>query len=217
MRVLVLEDDEILSEIICEYLKGKGYEVHEHFDGLEAYTCIQKNRYDFMLFDVNVPSLDGFELLKTIRQDKNETPVILVTSLNSTKDLKYGFDIGANDYLKKPFDFMELEARINYLISSNNLNDDKIKLNDEFTLDTNAHELQSKTQKYKLSKKEFEIISFFIKHKNQLITHETLISNIWLDNIPTNATIRTYIKHLRDIIGKDTILSIKGIGYKLNT
>ena len=116
MNILLLEDDTILSEIITEHLSEEGYIVVSVYDGEEAYDKIVSARYDLLLFDVNVPSINGFELLKLLKEQQINIPTIFITSLNSGNDLKKGFEIGCDDYLKKPFELVELDVRINHLL-----------------------------------------------------------------------------------------------------
>ena len=116
MKILLLEDDVILQEIIEEFLVEKGYQVESFFDGEKALDAIGIGHYDMLLLDVNVPSIDGFEILAYLREIGNTTPAIYITSLAGIADLKKGFDLGADDYLTKPFQMEELVARLKALI-----------------------------------------------------------------------------------------------------
>jgi DNA-binding response OmpR family regulator len=215
MNILLLEDDVILSEIIVEHLQDKGFSVKSCYDGMSAYDLIEKNSYDIMILDVNVPHLNGFELLKLIKEQNIKTPSIFITSLNSSQDVKHGFDIGADDYLKKPFDLVELEVRIEHLIRVYNLQTDEIGIDDDLRLNTTNQTLTNKNKTITLAKKEFEILRYLLQNKNKTISKDELISNIWIvDTIPTDATIRTYIKNLRNMLPKEYIVSKKGVGYR---
>lgn len=217
MKILLLEDDVILSEILTEHLSEKGYEVSSVYDGEDAYEKIMKNGYDLMLFDVNVPLLNGFELLKLLKEQHIHVPTIFITSLDSTDDLKKGFDLGCDDYLKKPFDLVELDARINYLIKVNNLGNTQILIDDKTYLDKLTYELVKEGKRTKLSKKDFQIIKYFLSQKDKIISHDELVANIWMDSeIPTDATLRTHIKNIRIHLGKDFIITLKGVGYRVN-
>jgi DNA-binding response OmpR family regulator len=217
MKILLLEDDVILSEILTEHLSEKGYEVSSVYDGEDAYEKIMKNGYDLMLFDVNVPLLNGFELLKLLKEQHIHVPTIFITSLDSADDLKKGFDLGCDDYLKKPFDLVELDARINYLIKVNNLGNTQISIDDKTYLDKLTYELVKEGKRTKLSKKDFQIIKYFLSQKDKIISHDELVANIWMDSeIPTDATLRTHIKNIRIHLGKDFIITLKGVGYRVN-
>jgi len=121
MKILLLEDDIILQEIIEEFLVERGYDVESFFDGEKALDAIGAGSYDMLLLDVNVPNIDGFEILSYLREIGNTTPAIYITSLASIADLKKGFDLGADDYLKKPFELEELKALIKKALDSQTL------------------------------------------------------------------------------------------------
>ena len=114
MKILLLEDDVILQEIIEEFLIENSYDVESYFDGEKALDVIISGSYDMLILDVNVPNIDGFEILSYLREIGNTTPVIYITSLSSIESLKKGFNLGADDYLKKTFELEELKARIEY-------------------------------------------------------------------------------------------------------
>ncbi|MDD2448979.1 MAG: response regulator transcription factor [Sulfurimonas sp.] len=215
MKILLLEDDIILSEILHEHLSEQGFLVDLSYDGEDAYDKIQSNSYDLFLFDVNVPSLDGFELLKLLKEQNITTPTIFITSLESAKDLKRGFDLGCDDYLKKPFELLELDSRINYLLKS--LQNTKIIIDDRRYLDRLNFELVDCDKRVKISNKEFQIVEYLLNHKDRVVSHHELIANIWLESqVPSEATIRTYIKNIRVALGKEFITTIKGVGYRVN-
>ncbi len=146
MKILLLEDDIFLGDLVQEHLQERGYRVVLSSDGEDAYERIRQEHFDILLLDINVPGIKGSELLRLLREQKINTPTIFITSLNTAKDVKEGFAIGADDYIKKPFEF------------------------------------------------------------------EELIANLWED-IPTDATIRTYIKMLREHFG-ESIRTVRGIGYE---
>ena len=124
MKILLLEDDVILQEIIEEFLVEKGYKVDSFFDGEKALDAVGESSYDLLLLDVNVPNIDGFEILAYLRDIGNTTPTIYITSLAGIEDLKKGFALGADDYLKKPFDLEELDARISHIMKLYRLQDE---------------------------------------------------------------------------------------------
>ena len=215
VKILLLEDDLILQEIIEEYLVENSFEVKSFTDGQEALESIDTNSYDMLLLDVNVPTIDGFELLEYLREIKNSTPVIFITSLSGIKNLQKGFELGANDYLKKPFDLEELKIRIKHHM--------QVTKGDEF-VELKGLQLYPKNQyilkdakKIELKRKEVEILLYFVNNKNSIVSVDELIENIWSsEKIPTYATIRTYIKNLRRALGDGAIENIKGVGYRLS-
>ncbi len=218
MKILLLEDDEILSEIIESFLLKKGYQVSCAFDGGEAEDLLCQEVFDLLLFDVNVPLINGFELLKSIRKNSINTPAIFITSLNNTEDLKLGFSSGCDDYIKKPFEFEELELRIDNIKRLYKINIAKKDiLSKGVVYDYDKLKIIKEDQEYTLSKKESQILEYFLKNRQRVISLEELGLNVWAyEETPTDSTIRTYIKNFRKIINKEAIDTIKGVGYRFN-
>ncbi|WP_200762118.1 response regulator transcription factor [Nitrosophilus alvini] len=213
MKVLIAEDDVILADILEEHLKKRGFFVKVCYDGDTAVDAASKEAFDLFLLDVNMPGCSGFEFLKTFRQIKNRTPAIFITSLQSSKELKYAFEIGANDYIKKPFELEELDARISYHLGTNQKNEE-IKIGEETYFYPETNSIIKKKSSYHLSPKEAQILSYFAKNRGKTISYEELAYNIWgYDEAPSEATIRVYIKNLRKILGPERIKTIKKAGY----
>jgi DNA-binding response OmpR family regulator len=219
MKILLLEDDVILNEIIHEYLLELNYEVISEFDGNDAIDTIYENHFDLLVLDVGVPGINGFELLKTLRNAKMNIPAIFITSLNDSTSLEEGFEAGCNDYIKKPFELKELEVRINNIKRINKIDSrDIMIINDAFKYDFFNRCLVKEDQKITLAKKETLILEFFLKNQHRTISVDELIVNIWeYEASPTNATIRTYIKNLRKCLGDNRIITEKGIGYRFES
>lgn len=214
-RILLLEDDLILQEIIEEYLLEQGYVVESYLDGSSALDAVMSGQYDMLLLDVNVPEVDGFELLAYLREIKNSTPVIFITSLSGISSLQKGFALGANDYLKKPFELAELHIRIEHQLQA--LKHEKVQKVGTFDFYPQNHTLIKGEEKIVLKQKEVQILLYFLRKKGMIISLDELIENVWLsEKTPTYATIRTYIKNLRKALGADAIENIKGSGYRLN-
>lgn len=218
MNILLLEDDVILNELMQEFLHELSYNVDVCFDGYEAEDLVYSNKYDLLILDVNVPNINGFDFLSNLRKNKNNTPAIFVTSMHTSKDMQKGFSSGADDYIKKPFELEELDIRINnikrlYKIDNQSI----IKISNNITFDTQSNDLSVNNTLHHISKKESMILAYFLKNINIVISIDELCANIWeYDNAPTNATIRTYIKNIRNKIGEEYITNIKGLGYKFN-
>ncbi len=218
MKILLLEDDEILNEIIESFLKEKGYDVYTAFDGNEAENLLYNEKFDLLLFDVNVPSINGFELLSNLRKNFIFTPAIFITSLNDTQDLKDGFSSGCDDYIKKPFEFDELELRIDNIKRLYKIEQSKIEqIADGIYYDFDKSQITKNSKLQTLTKKESKVLEYFLKNRGKIISLEELGSNIWTyEETPTDSTIRTYIKNLRKIVGEEYITTIKGVGYRFN-
>ncbi len=218
MKILLMEDDIILSEIILEHLESLNYEVSPAYNGVEAEDLAYAKKFDLLLLDVNVPHVDGFIFLKNLRKTGNKTPAIFITSLDSTEDLKLGFDSGCDDYIKKPFDLSELETRINNIKRLYKIErKDKLKISESLYFDKQNLTLIKDDTKIAISKKEAEILEFFILNKDETISINALANTLWsYEDSPSDATIRTYIKNLRKLIGSEYISNIRGVGYRFN-
>ena len=212
MKILLMEDDLVLHEILLEHLIESGHEVLGCEDGEEAERLIFQEQFDLLLLDVNVPHIDGFSLVESIRDNGIKTPAVFVTSLNTTKDLKRGYAVGGDEYIKKPFDMDELDVRLMQIQKVFNLGDDLIALPDGNTFDPVSHQVKG----VKLRKKESDILHYLLRNINRAVSAQELMDNLWAyDEVPSNATLRTYIKNLRQIIGKDMIKTVHGEGFKI--
>lgn len=219
-HLLLLEDDTNLSETICEFLESKAYKVTPAYDGEEAEVAMFEHRFDLFLLDVNVPSLNGFELLKKVRQEGNTTPAIFLTSLNAIEDLEKGYTSGCDDYLRKPFALKELLFRIETLLKREFFHSPKSRLviADGIEFDTAGNVLVVNNEPFQLQNKETALLKLFLQKQNEVIPHETLMSHLWeYDEEGSDDALRTYIKNLRKIIGKDRIVSLKKLGYKFTS
>jgi len=213
MKVLLLEDDTMLGELIADHLGGLGHEVEHYVDGEEAEEAILQGRYDLLLLDVNVPGIDGFELLASMRERKDMTPAVMITSRNTSGDLKEGFDLGCDDYIKKPFEFTELDARIEHIARIYNIRkNDTIVLGSDTFFEPYAHRLVVAGETVTLTPKASEILHHLYKNAGRIVSREELIGSLWTyDEAPTDATLRSYIKTLRKYV--PNIVTERGVGY----
>ena len=216
MKILLLEDDPILSEIIEEFLCEHGYHVTLFYDGQEALDALFVDKFDILVLDINVPSLSGFELLKALKEAGIITPTIFITSLSRINDVKKGFALGAEDYLKKPFELEELLVRIERTKKLHNIEQNEtIKLSDTMTYEPFNNTLFSASENFQLRKKEAQLLDYFLSQQNRLLSFEEIIEEVWrFDEVPTHATVRTYIKNLRSYGLEGNIENIKGVGYR---
>lgn len=218
MKILLLEDDLILNEIIEEHLNSQEYEVISVFTGLEAQDLLYSQKFDLLLLDVNVPILSGFELLKELRQKEIYTPAIFLTSLNQVDDIEKGFKSGCDDYIKKPFELKELDIRINnikrlFLINPNNL----IEISKDIFLDKKNLMIKKEQNHIHITKKECEVLEYLINNNTKIVSINELSLNVWAyEETPISSTIRTYIKNLRKILGDEYIINLRGVGYRFN-
>jgi DNA-binding response OmpR family regulator len=218
MKILLLEDDLILSEVIVEHLEYYTYNVTPVYNGVDAETLLFEEKFDLLLLDVNVPLLNGFELLKSLRESGNHTPTIFITSMNSSNDVLEGFELGANDYLKKPFEIIELKARIDNLKRQFKIDDERtLMVTDIISYDFDRQILLIEGKEIQLSKKEGEFLAYFLHNRGKVLSADELMVNVWsYDTAPSSATLRTYIKNIRRVLGEEVITTIRGVGYLFN-
>jgi len=216
MKILLLEDDVMLQEIIAEHLLERGFDVESFYDGNDALNAVKNAKFDLLLLDVNVNGLDGFSLLKRVREISIQIPAIFITSLQSATDLKHAFKMGADDYIKKPFDIEELDARVDNLRRRYLLDISKeIEIETDLFFIPDENLIKKSGSPFQLSTKQGEILHYLIKQSPHTVTIEELSYNLWeYENIPDNSTIRTYIKELRKIVGKEHIVTIRSQGYR---
>lgn len=218
MKILLLEDDVILNEIIEEFLLSLNYDVITAFDGNIAEELIYEESFDLLLFDVNIPNITGFELLKNIRQNNINIPIIFITSRHTADDVKIGFNSGCDDYIKKPFELSELQLRIENIKRLRQIdNHGQIKIDNDTFYNYEKKVIIRNNEEFNLSKIESKILEYFLKNKNKAISIDEISVNNWVyDEMPESTTIRTYIKNLRKKLNDETITTLKGIGYRFN-
>jgi len=209
-----MEDDPVLSDILLDFLQ-ESWSVDYAYDSTEVYNHLDSTKYDLFIFDINVMGKSGLELLKELREYKDTTPTIIITAYKDTKHLKEAFDIGAHDYIKKPFELDELYARIiNTQRLFNIENDKKIEVSKDILFSQKEKKLIKNGVSISLSSKDSAILNYFLTKRGQLISSDELTQNIWdFDTIPSDATLRSHIRTLRELIGKDRIKTIRGEGY----
>ena len=220
MRILVVEDEVNLNDIIVKKLKLEHYGVDSCFDGKEALDYIFSAEYDVILLDIMLPKLDGFEVLKKIRNKNIKTPVLLLTARDGIEDRVQGLDFGADDYLVKPFAFDELLARIRVLLRRNTDNASNIFTLSNLTVNCNSHEVFRNNTSIKLSTREFTLLEYMIRNKEKVLSREKIEQHIWDYNYEGGTNVvDVYIRYLRkkidDNFSPKLIHTIRGIGYIL--
>ena len=209
-----MEDDAVLSDILLDFL-SESYKIDYAYDSNEVYTRLESNKYDLFIFDINVAGKNGLELLSELRQYNNTTPAIIITAYTDTKHLEKAFEVGAHDYIKKPFELAELKIRIQNTQKLFNIETkQEIEISkDIFFLPQEKQLLKDKIL-ISLGNKDSEILLYFVNNKARVISNDELTQNIWdYENIPSDATVRSHIRTIRELIGKDKIATIRGEGY----
>lgn len=220
MRVLVVEDEKDLNRIIYKKLKVEGYSVDCCYNGEEALDYINSTNYDIIIMDIMMPKKNGYEVLKNMRENKNNTPVLFLTAKDTIEDRVIGLDLGADDYLIKPFHFDELMARIRVLIRRKHGNiNNELKVAD-LVLNVNTHIVKRGDKEIELSSKEFSILEYMMQNVGIVLSREKLEEHIWnYDYQGASNMIDVYIRYLRVKIDKDfetkLIHTVRGVGYVL--
>jgi len=216
-KILLLEDDMALNETIADYLENLNYDVLTVYDGNSAMDEIYENSFDLLLLDVNVPDINGFEILKNARIQNITTPSIFITSLNSIVDLENGFESGCDDYIRKPFALKELKLRIETILKREFFHKDnsKLQIDTNIFYDTDNDLLVVNDVDIQLNNKDAKLLKLFLQNVEQVLSHETIYSTLWdYDEQSSETALRTYVKNLRKHLGKEKIVSIKKLGYK---
>ncbi len=219
-KILLLEDDTALNDTITDFLEENGYEIVSVYDGYEAQEKLYETKFDLLLLDINVPGIDGLELLKESRQEGVVAPAIYITSMHSVDDLERGFESGCDDYIRKPFALKELLIRIETLLKRAFFHEEKsyIPIDENIAYDIDNGELVIDGKSLSLGNKESKLMRLFMKHQGEVLSHEQIFKHLWdYDEDPSDSALRTYIKNLRKLVGKEKIVSIKKQGYKFIT
>ena len=223
MNILVVDDEIEIADLIELYLKNEGYNVYKTYSSEKALKIIEKRNIDLALLDIMMPNIDGFTLCQTIRKNHN-FPIIMVTAKITDADKIKGLNIGADDYITKPFMPLELIARVKAQLrryKSYNQNQNKMLVIKDLTLDKDKHECLKNGKKINLTPTEFSILYFLAENENKVITTEKLFEEVWKEPYLTSssATIMVHIRHLREKLGENDkikyINTIWGVGYQI--
>ena len=220
MRILIAEDEKSLNRIIAKQLKAAGYSVDCVFNGEDAYDLVSMTDYDAAVFDVMMPKIDGFSLLRKIRNEGNNLPVLFLTARDSIEDRVEGLDIGADDYLVKPFAFEELLARIRVLIRKNSVSNSNIITVADLTVDISSRKVARGGKDILLSAKEYELLQYLAVNNGIVLSREKIEDHIWnYDYEGGTNVVDVYIRYLRKKIDegydKKLIHTVRGMGYVL--
>lgn len=220
MRILVVEDEHLLCDGIAEDLELEKYAVDRCYDGSEAYERLSVEPYDLVILDLNLPGMDGLELLRRIRDELPRLRVLILSARAGLRDRIAGLDLGADDYLVKPFALEELEARIRVLLRREYVQQDACKRVGGLMLDTVAREVTAMDKPLSLTPKEFAILEHLMLAEGRWVSQEELLEHVWDSEAnPFSNVIRMHIsslrKKLRETLGHDPIQTKVGRGYRL--
>ena len=215
-KILVIEDEENIASFIKMELVYEGYEVDNSYDGKEGLEKALNGKYDLIILDLMIPNLNGLEVCRRVRKVKN-IPIIMLTARDSVMDKVSGFQIGADDYVVKPFAIEELLARIEALLRRVNNSSESINLIEfkDIVINIESRTVECNGKQINLTTKEYELLLYLVKNKNKVLTRDYLIENIWgYDYDGENNVVDVYIRHLRSKLNKDDyIQTVRGVGY----
>ncbi|MEH7249973.1 response regulator transcription factor [Neobacillus niacini] len=220
-KILIVEDEKKIARLIQLELEHEGYETGTAFTGLEGYSLFQNGNWDLLLLDVMLPELSGLEVLRRIRSVNNEIPVILLTARDALPDKVSGLDLGANDYITKPFEIEELLARIRVWMRSSISQEEAYALSiGDLSLNEKTREVKRADQSIELTPKEYDLLLYLLQNQNQVLTFDQLLSNVWgFDYYGDINIVYVYIRYLRKKVDtpflKPYIHTVRGVGYML--
>lgn len=215
-KILVLEDDELFASTLEDFLEDEGFYVDIAYDGEACLDLNYENKYDLYIFDINVPKINGLDLLEQLRSSGDQTPSIFLTSYKDKETLQKGFNNGCDDYLKKPVDLDELILRIRALLKRNNKQFENIELNNNLVFNPISKRVFENNEDINLPIKVSELLELFIENRGEIVTKDMIITKLWAcDEEYSEGSIRVYINSIKKLLGKDSLSNIKGIGYKI--
>ena len=223
MRILVIEDDSTVSQYIFSGLQSSGHNVTIANEGLKGLSVANKETFDAMVVDRMLPGMDGLTLIETIRKAGNSTPVLILSALSDVDDKVQGLKAGGDDYLTKPFAFLELLARIEALVRRSSIQEDTTSLQvDDLYIDLISRKVLRQDLEIKLKPREFQLLEYMMRNKGQIVTRAMLLQAVWNYNFdPQTNVIDVHISRLRQKIDKDfsvsLIQTVRGVGYVLGS
>lgn len=219
-RILVMEDEHKIQEILVEFLNEYGYETDSAYDGVEGLALFQKNAYDLVLLDIMMPKIDGFAVLELIRKS-SRVPVVIITAMETEADEIKGFDLQADDYITKPFSMNLVLRRIEAVLRRNQSHSEaqapNLLKHRQVTLDVAACKVRSFDKAVALTYKEFEIIKLLLENKNKVFTRDELLRQVWgYDFAGDDKVVNNHIMRIRKKLGDDFIVTVRAMGYKID-
>ena len=216
-KILIVDDEQNIREIIREYAEFEGYETAETDDGMKAVKMAKEDNYDLIIMDVMMPKLDGYSAVKEIRKF-SDVPVIILSARVEEYDKLFGFEIGVDDYVTKPFSPKELMARISAVLKRSRPKKKELIKSDGLEIDIAVRNVFVDGKKVEMTPKEYELLFYLVENNGIAISREKLLSNVWgYDFYGDDRTVDTHIKMLRSSLGKyrDKIITLRGLGYKI--
>lgn len=216
MKILLLEDELMLSEAIGEYLNSLGHRVLSFYDGSEALSCVKREDFDLLILDINVPGIDGLDLLEQLHELKIRPPTIYISALVDIEGISRAYDLGCYDYLKKPFHLKELSLRIDKVMQNCLIPQNHIRLSKSYAYDASTSALLCDNVVHSLSKRQLQIIDLLARNRGRVVDFDQFNTYIWCDEYVDNATIRAEVSRLKKSLKEDFIQNIRALGYMID-
>ncbi len=213
MNIFLLEDDVLLNDGIKHYLETIGHKVYTERNGDLAKEIIQTNSFDLLIFDINIPGIDGLSLLALLHEKKIVIPTIYISALVDIEDITKAFDLGCYDYLKKPFHLKELNLRINNLLKTRQVAPKHKRLSKSYSFDMDSCILLFNNEPQLLTRRQLQVIELLAKNRSNIVDFEMFRHYVWEDEIIADSTIRSEIYRLKKSLKENFIINIKSVGY----
>lgn len=215
-RILIAEDEERIAAFIEKGLRSEGFVPETVTNGHDAVTWARSGEFDLMILDIGLPGLDGFSVLRTIRSERISIPVIILTARDGVDDTVAGLSGGADDYMRKPFAFDELLARIRLRLRPVTVGETTMLRVGPLTLDLRTRRALLGDRTVDLSTREFSLLEVFMRHPDQVLSRQQLLSRVWgFDFDPGSNVVDVYVRYLRNKLAPDLIETVRGAGYRL--
>ncbi len=220
MNILVVEDEQNLADAICKILKDADYDAQAAYDGNTGLDQAQSGNYDGIVLDVMLPGIDGMEIVRTLRKDNNNVPILMLTARTTTQDKVSGLDAGADDYMTKPFEADELLARVRSITRrTGDVVVDDMSYGD-ISLDTESHDLSCNGRSVHLSQKEYDVLCMLVSAQGRVVSKQDLLKKVWgADADASENSAEAYVSFLRKKLGhvksKLQIATLRMLGYRL--
>jgi DNA-binding response OmpR family regulator len=213
MKILLVEDDIMLNEMITEYLSSTGHAITSAKTGNESLEILNAQKFDLLILDINLPDIDGFTILETMHQQKRMIPTIYISALIDIEDISRAFDLGCFDYLKKPFHLKELTLRINKILKTRIVSQKHKRLSKHYSFDAESMTLLFNNEPHILPKRQLQIIELLAQNRSLVVNYDMFRNYVWNDDYIDNATIRAEVNRVKTVLKEDFIKNIRGSGY----
>ena len=215
MKILLVEDDIMLNEMITEYISSTGHLIKNAKTGMESLEILEKEKFDLLILDINLPDIDGFEILEKMHEQKRMVPTIYISALIDIEEISRAFDLGCFDYLKKPFHLKELTLRINKILKTRIVPQRHKRLSKHYSFDSENMTLLYNNEPHILPKRQLQIIELLALNRSLVVQYDMFRTYVWNDDYIDNATIRAEVNRVKTVLREDFIKNIRGSGYMI--